>query len=166
MWHPKPWLEKSEIYHICKIQILHGKFWYLKFFFKSLTTFRCIFWISERLLRYVMMPRLHSKQFYQAVIMAHKVKTQYLHFRSHAEYFLCLGKFLKWWAEDQSSPVTKGSIYYIKHMYIQLFGMIVWKWIGNTFDIKWMYLLCFIFVDTALLLCRAELWKCSCATEI
>ena len=34
---------------------------------------------------------------------------------------------------------------------------LVWKWIGEKFDIKWMYLLCFIFVDTAFLLCGAEL---------
>ena len=39
-------------------------------------------------------------------------------------------------------------------MYIQPFS---WKWIDEKFDIKWIYLLCFIFVDTAFLLCGAEI---------
>ncbi len=33
----------------------------------------------------------------------------------------------------------------------------VWKWIEEKFDIQWMYLLCFIFVDTAFFLCGADL---------
>ena len=36
------------------------------------------------------------------------------------------------------------------------YNLFVWKWIDEKFDIKWMYLLCFIFVDTAFLLCGAE----------
>ncbi len=36
---------------------------------------------------------------------------------------LCLGKFLKKLADDQCTSITKGSIYYIKHMYIQPFSM-------------------------------------------
>ncbi len=63
--------------------------------------------------------------------------------------FFCLWKFMQWSADDQFSFITKGSIYYVKHMYIQH----LWKWI----DIKRMYLLCFKFVDTAFLLCGAEL---------
>ncbi len=39
----------------------------------------------------------------------------------------------------------------MKHMYINL---LVWKWIDKKIYIKWMYLLCFTFVDTAVLLCR------------
>ncbi len=35
----------------------------------------------------------------------------------------CLGKFLKKLADDQCRSITKGSIYYIKHMYIQPFSM-------------------------------------------
>ncbi len=33
------------------------------------------------------------------------------------------------------------------------------NWIDEKFDIKWKYLLCFIFVDTAFLLCRADIPK-------
>ncbi len=39
------------------------------------------------------------------------------------------------------------------------YNLLVWKWIDEKFDIKWMYLLCFIFVDTAFLLCGAEILK-------
>ena len=38
--------------------------------------------------------------------------------------FFCFGKFLKKLVDDQCSSITKGSIYYIKHMCIQLFGLI------------------------------------------
>ncbi len=37
------------------------------------------------------------------------------------------------------------------------YNLLVWKWINNKFDMKWMYLLCFIFVDTAFLLCGAAI---------
>ena len=37
--------------------------------------------------------------------------------------FFCLKKFLKTLADDQCSSKSKGSIYHIKHMYIQLFSM-------------------------------------------
>ncbi len=33
------------------------------------------------------------------------------------------------------------------------YKLLVWKWIDEKFDIKWVYLLYFIFVDTAFLLC-------------
>ncbi len=52
---------------------------------------------------------------YAQKFLPHKVKMQYLHFRSQAEYFLLSWKFLKWLADYQSSSITKGSIYYIKH---------------------------------------------------
>ncbi len=59
--------------------------------------------------------------------LPHKVKMRYLHFRSHAEYFLCLGKFLKM-ISRWSILFHKGSIYYIKHMHIQPFSMEVdWR---------------------------------------
>ena len=32
------------------------------------------------------------------------------------------------------------------------YNLLVWKWIDKKSDIKWMYLLCFIFVDTTFLL--------------
>ena len=35
------------------------------------------------------------------------------------------------------------------------------EWIDEIFDIKWMYLLCFIFVDTAFLLCGAAITTCT-----
>ena len=46
--------------------------------------------------------------------------------------FFCLGKFLKWLANDQLSPITLGSIYYI----ICTCNVLVWKWIDMKFDIK------------------------------
>ena len=51
------------------------------------------------------------------IYLSHKVKTQYLHFRSHMQStFFCFGKFLKWWTDNQYSSITKGSIYSIKHI--------------------------------------------------
>ena len=38
-----------------------------------------------------------------------------------------------------------------------MYYLLAWKWIGEKFDIKWKYLLCFISVDTAFLLCGADL---------
>ena len=87
--------------------------------------------------------------FFWSTLLSHKVKIQYLHFRSQAKYFLFFRrKFLKCLADDQSSSITKGSIYKIRHiMYLNPFSMEVdWQ------DIKWKYLPCFIFVDTAFLL--------------
>ncbi len=40
--------------------------------------------------------------------------------------------------------------------HIRTYNHFVWKWIDEKFDIKWMYLLCFIFVDTAFLLRVAD----------
>ncbi len=40
-----------------------------------------------------------------------------------------------------------------------IYNLLVWKWIDQKSAIKWMYLLCFTFADTALLLCAAELTK-------
>ncbi len=39
--------------------------------------------------------------------------------------FFYLGRFLNKLADDHCSSITKGSIYYIKHMYIQPFTTIV-----------------------------------------
>ncbi len=76
------------------------------------------------------------------------------HFRSHTEclffFFFCLGKFLKWLADDQSSSITKRSTISNICTY-KVFNCLVWKQIEKKFDIKWMYLLCFTFVDTAFL---------------
>ncbi len=75
---------------------------------------------------------------YMLLYLPHKVKTQYLHFRSQWEYFLLLWKI----------PAVMSNL-------------LVWKWIDQKFDIKWMYLLCFIFVDTAFLLCGADISQIS-----
>ncbi len=87
------------------------------------------------------------------------IKTQYLHFRSHAEY-RCLIKCLKWLADDQSSSITKKSIsiYYIKHMHMQPFSVEVdWKEIWHLkMDVSTM----FYIVDTAFLFCGEELCQC------
>ncbi len=42
-------------------------------------------------------------------------------------------KLMKKLADDQYSSITKGIIYYIKHMYIQPF--IAWKRIDQKFDV-------------------------------
>ena len=72
----------------------------------------------------------------------------------HTKNFFCLGKsVLKKLADDQCSFITEGSIYYIKHMHVQLFSMEVdWPEIWCL----WKYLLCFIFAHTAFLLWGAE----------
>ncbi len=54
---------------------------------------------------------------YDTKILFHLVKTQYRHFRFHANYFY-LERFLNKLADDQCSSITKGSIY---HINIQLF---------------------------------------------
>ncbi len=68
---------------------------------------------------------------------------QYLHFRFYANYFLLLYVYYEhvWtyiWVlsftledskkleEDQCSAITKGSLYHIKHMYIQPFTTVEW----------------------------------------
>ncbi len=50
-------------------------------------------------------------------------KMQYLHFRLHANYFLLPGRFLKKLADDQCTFITKGSIYHIKHIIMQKYGL-------------------------------------------
>ncbi len=66
----------------------------------------------------------------------HQVKTQYLHFNFHANCFL-----LPW--KIQCS--TKGSIYHIKHMYIQPFTKVVdWPEIRCLMEVHCIYyVLCF-----------------------
>ena len=57
--------------------------------------------------------------------------------------FFCLGKFLKWWADNLSSSMTKGRIYYIKHLYIQPFSMEVdWREIRHQMDVSNMFYIC------------------------
>ena len=36
------------------------------------------------------------------------------------------------------------------------YNFLAWKWFEEKVDIKWMYLLCFKFVDTAFLLCVGQ----------
>ncbi len=57
--------------------------------------------------------------------------------------FFYLGKFLKWWADDQSSSIPKGSIYCIKHMHIQPFSMEAdWQEIWHQMDVSAMFYIC------------------------
>ena len=80
-----------------------------------------------------------------------KVKTQYLHFRFHAKYFLLPRKILEEISRQSILFQLKGSIYHIKHNVHTSF----YHSSGLTRNL--MYLLCFIFVDTAFLLGTAEL---------
>ena len=64
----------------------------------------------------------------------------------------CLWKFLKKLADDQCSFITKGSIYFMKHMYIQPFSMEVdwpeiWCFNGSIYNVLYLYILCFYFVQ-------------------
>ena len=68
--------------------------------------------------------------------------------------FFSLRNFLKKLSDDQTSSVTKGSIYYIKRMYIQPFSMEV-DWLEMLYFMK--HLPCFIFAHTVFLLCGANL---------
>ncbi len=57
--------------------------------------------------------------------------------------FFCLGKFLKWLANDESSSITKESSYYISYMYIQPFSMEVdWREIWHQMDVSTMFYIC------------------------
>ncbi len=68
--------------------------------------------------------------------------------------FFCLGKLLKWLADDQSSSITKGSIYYINYMNIQPFSMKVdWKEIWHQMDVCSMFYIC----RYCVLLCGADI---------
>ena len=40
---------------------------------------------------------------------------------------------------------------------IYSYNILIWKWIDKKLDIKWLFLLCFKFVDTACLFCEADL---------
>ena len=71
--------------------------------------------------------------------------------------FFYFERFLKKLADDQCPPITKGSIYHIKHMCIQPFTLGV---IDLKFVIKWKYLLCVIVVHTVFLLGMADLQQC------
>ena len=68
--------------------------------------------------------------------------------------FLCCGKFMKNLADDQCSSVTKGNIYYIKHMYIHPFSKEV-DWPEN-WCLKEVSNNMFHIAHTAFLLCEAE----------
>ncbi len=83
--------------------------------------------------------------------LPHKVKTQYLHFNFMQTTFFYLERFLKKLAEDQCSFITKGSIYHIKHMYIQPFTTVVdWPEIGyfngSIYYVLYLQILCFYLV--------------------
>ena len=73
--------------------------------------------------------------------LPNKVKTQYLHFRVHAEYFHLPWKLLKKLTDNQCSSI--GNIYYIKHMHIQPFSMEVdWQEIWCLIEVSAMFYIC------------------------
>ena len=48
-------------------------------------------------------------------VLPNQLKTQYVYFRFHANYFFYLGRFLKKIEDDQYTSITKGGIYHINH---------------------------------------------------
>ncbi len=60
----------------------------------------------------------------------HKVKHSMRILNQPHSTFFCFGKFLKKLAEDQCSSITKGSVYYVKHMHIQPLA-----WTDQKFDV-------------------------------
>ncbi len=104
---------------------------------KSFATVQCKCILTEAM-QYQILNLMHLSQ-----PTNFSVKTQYLHFRpgilDHTQSILfCLGKFLKWLADDYSSSITISNIY--------TYNLFVWKWFDEKFDIIWMYLLCFVFI--------------------
>ncbi len=74
-----------------------------------------------------------------------------------------LGKFLKWLANDQSSSITKGSIYYIKHVYIQPFSMEVdWPEIWCLMEVSAMFYIC----RYCILLCGADIYQLTAISNL
>ena len=66
-----------------------------------------------------------------------------MHFRFHANYFFYLERFLKKSADNQFSSITKGSIYHIKHIYIQPFTTVVdWPEIWCLMEVSTMFYIC------------------------
>ncbi len=67
---------------------------------------------------------INSQTAYSQPLLSYEVKMQYGHFRFLTNYFLLtLGDFVKKLIDNQCSSVTKGSIYHIKCMSIQVFTM-------------------------------------------
>ncbi len=56
------------------------------------------------------------------------------------------------WSDEQTIDPLQSTL-----PNIYTYNILLWKWIDEKFEIKWMYLLCFMFVDTAFLLCEAVL---------
>ncbi len=57
--------------------------------------------------------------------------------------FFYLGRFLKKLADDQCSSITKGSVYHIKHIYIQPFTTVVdWPEIWCLMEVSTMFYIC------------------------
>ncbi len=75
--------------------------------------------------------------------LPHQVKTQYLHFRFHANYFPLPWKIPEGISRRSISSITKGSIYHIKHMYIQHFAMGEdWPEIERLMEVSTMFYIC------------------------
>ena len=88
-------------------------------------------------------------------ISAPQSKNVVSHFRSHAQYFLLSLKIPEVMSRWTILFHWECLLYRTYNMY----NLLVWEWIDEKFDIKWMYLL-YDFVDTAFLLSGAALYKC------
>ena len=87
---------------------------------------------------------------------AQQIKTQYVHFRSYTEYFLLPWKIPKEISRRSMLSITKGSIYYVKHLCIQSFSMEIrltrnLMFNGSIYNILYLHILCFYFVGQSLL---------------
>ncbi len=76
-------------------------------------------------------------------ILPHQVKRSICISDFMQTTFFYLGRFLKKLADDQWSSITKGSIYHIKHIYIQPFTTVVeWPDIRCLMEVSTMFSIC------------------------
>ncbi len=91
---------------------------------------------TENVSLYRVISRFVPSNKHAATALPHKVKTQYLHFRSHAEYFL-----LSWKIPQE---ISRRSMLFHNLRGVSTvpnictYNLCVWKWIKEKFDIKWM----------------------------
>ena len=89
--------------------------------------------------------------------LPHKVKTQYVHFSLHANYFLDIGRFLKKLTDDQYVLFNKWRQYlpYQTYVHTTFYHGIGLSWNGM-FNGS---ILCLIFAHTGVLFCMAVLQR-------
>ncbi len=72
-----------------------------------------------------------------------KKKRQHLHFTFIQTTLFYLERFLNKLADDQSSTITRGSIYHFKRMYMQPFTTVVdWAEIQRLMEVSTMFYIC------------------------